>query len=37
MGRGKKHRKSERDCYSLRKTGSSKKNRIKTGVNLIGN
>ncbi len=29
--------KSERDFYSLRKPASSKKNKIKTGINLIGN
>lgn len=37
MGKSRKLKKSEKDCYSLRKPASSKKNKIKTGANLIGN
>lgn len=37
MSKNKKQRKSDKNCYSLKKPTSSKKNKIKTGINLINN
>lgn len=38
MSKNKKYRKSDKNCSSsLKKPTSSKKNKIKTGINLINN
>lgn len=37
MSKNKKQRKSDKNCSSLKKPTSSKKNKIKTGINLINN